>query len=87
MITHGTGKTIKNCLKFVENAEIYNPWKVSRYGVFSGPYFSGNYGPEKTPYFDTFQVEIYVKLVWKYHYMTNENFLSEWNYILQLIKH
>ena len=36
-------------------------WKVSKYGVFSGPYFpvfspnTGIYGPEKTPYLDTFQ--------------------------------
>ena len=44
-------------------------WKVSKYGVFSGPYFpafglnteiylfsrnAGKYGPEKTPYLDTF---------------------------------
>ena len=34
--------------------------KVSKYGVFSGPYFpafglnTGKYGPEETPYFDTF---------------------------------
>ena len=44
-------------------------WKVSKYGVFSGPYFpvfglnmerygvsglnTGKYGPEKTPYLDT----------------------------------
>ena len=34
-------------------------WKVSKYGVFSGPYFpvfspnGGKYGPEKTPYLDT----------------------------------
>ena len=33
-------------------------WKVSKYGFFSGPYFSGfglntgKYGPEKTPYFE-----------------------------------
>ena len=26
-------------------------WKVSKYGVFSGPYI-GKYGPEKPPYFD-----------------------------------
>ena len=44
-------------------------WKVSKYGVFSGPYFpafrlnteiygvdEGKYGPEKTPYLDTFAV-------------------------------
>ena len=41
------------------------PWlvttrKVSKYGVFSGPYFTifspktGKYEPEKTPYLDTF---------------------------------
>ena len=34
--------------------------KVSKYGVFSGPYFpvfrlnTEKYGPEKTPYLDTF---------------------------------
>ena len=35
-------------------------WKASKYVVFSGPYFpvfstnTGKYGPEKTPYLDTF---------------------------------
>ena len=28
-------------------------WKVSKYGVISGPN-TGKYGPEKTPYLDTF---------------------------------
>ena len=28
-------------------------WKVSKYGVFSGPYFLA-FGPENTPYLDTF---------------------------------
>ena len=28
-------------------------WKVYKYGVFSGPN-TGNYGPEKAPYLDTF---------------------------------
>ena len=51
----------------------FTVWKVSTYGVFSGPYFSAfglnrrdmeylsvfspnaeKYGPEKTPYLDTF---------------------------------
>ena len=35
---------------------IYNmvtAWKVSKHGVFSGPYFSV-FRPEKTPYLDTF---------------------------------
>ena len=35
-------------------------WKVSKYGFISGPYFpvfnpnTGKYGPEMTPYLDTF---------------------------------
>ena len=35
-------------------------WKVSKYGIFPGPCFpvfslnTGKYGPEKTPYLDTF---------------------------------
>ena len=35
-------------------------WKLSKCGVFSGPYFpvfspnTGKYGPEKSPYLDTF---------------------------------
>ena len=38
----------------------FTAWKVSKYGVISGPYFSvfspntGKYGPEITPYLDTF---------------------------------
>ena len=42
-------------------------WKVSKYGVFSGPYFpafglnTGKYGPEKTPYLDTFHAVYYKK--------------------------
>ena len=32
---------------------LYTVWKVSKYGVFSGPYFPA-FGPEKTPYLDTF---------------------------------
>ena len=31
----------------------YAAWKVSKYGVFSGPN-TGKCEPEKTPYFDTF---------------------------------
>ena len=37
-------------------------WKVSKYGVFSGPYFpvfglnTGKHRPEKSPYLDTFHV-------------------------------
>ena len=42
--------------------ELYqtSAWKVSKYGVFPGPYFpvfspnTGKYRPEKTPYLDNF---------------------------------
>ena len=39
----------------LENVFICNSpaWKVSKYRVFSGPNI-GKYGPEKTPYLDTF---------------------------------
>ena len=39
-------------------------WQVSKYGVASGSYFSvfglntGKYGPEITPYLDTFHEEL-----------------------------
>ena len=38
------------------NVTISTAWKVSKYAVFSGPYFpnTGKYVPEKTPYLDTF---------------------------------
>ena len=42
----------------------YTAWEVSKYGVFSGPYFpvfsqnTGKYGPEETPYLDTFHAVI-----------------------------
>ena len=38
----------------------FTVWKVSKYGVFSGPYFpvfssnTGKYGPEKNPYLNSF---------------------------------
>ena len=48
--------------------------KVSKYGVFSGPYFlvfsqnTGKYGPEKTPYFDTFHaVYLFLPVSIKYN--------------------
>ena len=43
-------------------ALVYAAWKVSKYGVFSGPYFpvfglnTGKCGPEKTPYLDTLSI-------------------------------
>ena len=43
-----------------ELSKPYTAWKVSKYGVISSPYFpvfspnTGKYGPEITPYLDTF---------------------------------
>ena len=44
----------------LEFTQLYSAWKLSKYGVFSSPYFpvfspnTGKYVPEKTPYLDTF---------------------------------
>ena len=44
----------------IEVLNSYTAWKVSKYGVISGPYFpvfspnTGKYGQEITPYLDTF---------------------------------
>ena len=39
--------------------DIHTAWKVSKYGVISGPYFPV-FGPEITPYLDTFHtVSVY----------------------------
>ena len=44
----------------------YTAWKVFKYGVISGPFFpalglnTGKYGPEITPYLDTFDAVIVV---------------------------
>ena len=52
-------------------------WKVSKHGVTSGPYFSvfgpntGKYGPEITPYLDTFHAVYYQSsnpYYWYYSY-------------------
>ena len=37
--------------------QIYTAWKVSKYGVFSAPYFPA-FGPEKALYLDTFETVI-----------------------------
>ena len=45
-----------------------NAWKMSKCGVFSGPYFAafelntGKYGPERNPYLDTFHA-VYIWLL------------------------
>ena len=46
-------------LPCVKKVNLCTAWKLSKYGVFSGPYFpvfgqnTGKYGSEKTPYMDT----------------------------------
>ena len=52
----------------IEKSQInhYTRWKVSKYGVCSGPYFpvfspnTEKYGPKITPYLDTFHAAIVV---------------------------
>ena len=45
----------------------HTAWNVSKYEVFSTPYFpvfglhTGKYGPEKTPYLDTFHAVFHLK--------------------------
>ena len=36
---------------------MFTAWKVSKYGVFSGPYYPA-FGLEKPPYFDTFHAVV-----------------------------
>ena len=43
--------------------------KVSKYGVFSGPYFPV-FGPEETPYLDTFHAVIYFAIICNSKYTT-----------------
>ena len=51
---------LRPILKLIIWISAYIARKVSKYGVFSGPYFpafspnTGKYGPEKTSYLDTF---------------------------------
>ena len=51
--------------------EYFTAWKMSKYGVFSGPYFpvfspnTGKYGPEKTLYLDTFHAANPIGDLWK----------------------
>ena len=48
------------CQIFMDPRIQNTAWKVSKYGVISGPYFpvlglnTGKYGPEITPYLDPF---------------------------------
>ena len=66
----------RHCVRYARVRVLSNPytaWKVSKYGVISGPYFpvfglnTGKYGPEITPYLDTFHT-VYISL-----YNQNQN--------------
>ena len=49
-----------NCLGLERTVHLLTSWKVSKYGIVSGPYFlvfglnTGKYGPEISSYLDTF---------------------------------
>ena len=58
-------------------------WNVSKYGVFSGPYFpilglnTGKYGPEKTPYLNTFHAVCeYFNGFWLFKILSDTSYLS-----------
>ena len=65
--------------------------KVSKYGVFSGPYFpvfspnTGKYGPEITPYLDTFHA---VMNVWDILYIPIFHRIksSRWQHKMHCVK-
>ena len=65
-LAHASRYTLIQYLDF-RLALIFTAWKVSKYGVISGPYFpvfspnKGIYGPEITPYLDTFHAVIYLR--------------------------
>ena len=55
------------CSFFASKLKAATAWKVSKYGVISGPYLpvfnpnTGEYGPEITPYLDTFHAVMLIK--------------------------
>ena len=61
--------------KYLKKSSCFTAWKVSKYGVISGPYFpvfspnTGKYGPEITPYLDTlhavFILPVYLRIIYK----------------------
>ena len=59
-------------------------WKMSKYGVISGPYFPV-FGPEKTPYSDTFHtvwmllISVIYKIVVEMYQNLRESVWRNWN--------
>ena len=55
VLAHFVGLVLKGLTHLASISSTW--WKVSKYGVVSGPYFPV-FGPEKTSYLDTFQTVI-----------------------------
>ena len=59
---------------------------MSKFGVFSGPYFpvfglkTGKYGPEKTPYLDTFHTVFYNQPNWNPFLLPSQATVTMWKY-------
>ena len=58
------GNTYYSLANQIAHIFTYTAWKMSKYRIFSGLYFSlfspntGKYGPEKIPYLDTFHAVV-----------------------------
>ena len=61
---------------------VITAWKVSRYGVIAGPYFSV-FGPEITPYLNTFHAVYYCEL-WIWRLKKRPKFQLYYKYIVEL---
>ena len=73
IIIKWSGNSLSVFLTFHLHEQWISAWKVSKYGVISGPYFhvfglnTGKYGPEITPYLDTFHTVnciIFIIKIW-----------------------
>ena len=61
---------LSDFVEYLQNE--FTTWKVSKYGVISGPYFPvfglniGKYGPEINPYLDIFHavMELLIIEIW-----------------------
>ena len=80
---------LKKSKKILQAFRLWNTaWRVSKCGVFSGPYFpvfrlnTGKYGPEKTPCLDTFhamKISLLLKIPIRFsRIFKNQKNLSEW---------
>ena len=81
-LTYIVAKLLSSFVRILNQQKLRRAWKVSKYGVSSGPYFpvfnpnTGKYEPAKTPYFDTFHARLsfcwlrigvtFYQIFWKY---------------------